>query len=1586
MEGPFYAETYELGPPVEISWLREEEGLRNLNNSVDSKNITLSISGSLINASRADGPYRGWLELREFDEWGMGRAIDYREYKTKPYNHTDFEPPAVVILNLSDYGNDTDSNGLYNFLTLNVTLRVMETGNYTIHGGLDFVLHGFWDEWMWITGTGTEVLHLVQGTTPTIQLNFDGSEIYERGFSGRFKVHIDIWNEDVNAPVARNESDTMYYYHYDHFERPLVYFNDTWMSESGMHDYVNGSMYLTINASVIVKEGAFGGGAQVYEIHGGIHYTIPGSDEPGEFITGSGNEITLYEGENIVPLNFNTVEIYRRNTSYNGTFKVYMGLSEKVGDWIGPEVDWSEYVTRGYNVSDPDDFPPPPITMEIFNDSITGGGDYLTIRAYVNITSDSFSKYGDRWYDLHGAVHCNESGWWVFVTGKGEQVYLDDLTNIVSLNFSGMEIAAYGVDGPYDIWMGLDDPATYEMIVGAKYLTSYYSVGEFIAPGAVFDERNITHRMLDFLNGTDYLTVELPIIVNDLGSYHIGGGIHWIIRWGDWEEWMFITGYGVDLVDIPPGRYNVSLNFEQGMIRDALPDDYCDILAVHAGIEDIATWQHLTHTVYETKVYNYSDFSPAGVTIEGNVTGINDDGNLYVNLTLNVSKPDNYDVHGGVHWVDYSPGWENWRFITGAWEGNVPLAGQTYINLTFNGREIYNSMQDGPYMIWIGIENMSTRRLVAYTEIETLPYNYTDFAAAAPTVRIMKENMPHASVDYMNTSGSVAYLTVNVSLNESGSGGTYWLDGGIHYRENDNWEPITGTGDIVTLSQGENIVPLNFNAGDIYSSGRDGPYMVRIAIRNITTWLDIDHYEYLTKNYSSGDAPPPPIQFGNMPEGQCDYLNSSYITINVTLNVSDASYAGIYDVHGGINYLDPNDWWYHLTSTGTWVELTNGTNNVSLNFNADEIKMGLPDGYNDTLVAWIGLSDTVTWREITHIEYITGVYNKNDLPGPRIMVEATGDCVDGPYFNISLDINVSAGNAGTYEIHGGLHWIDTTSFGWEDWRFITGTGTQQDLTEGVNNVNLSFNSGEIYNVLSEVGYNGKLAAWIGIEDPSISDHVAHTEYITMNNYSSASFDPPTLIIQCTGDYNDNGVNLVVNVTVNATGNSLNKIYKIHGGIHWRDEWEWRFITGAEIVVNVTHNMTVPLNFSGGMIRSCEHNGPYEVWVGISLEDELEDITHAKYLTSGYSYLDFAPPAIRILENCTDYLNGTQYLTINVSIDANQTGIYFLEGSLHYQVGHHWEWIAWAGKEINITSTGLQSIPLNFDGREIALAGEHGWTGGPLVAWLAVWDSTWNEISHLEEYVTGIYYPGDFSASPVTFDGSITDKGFNDTGIGKPYTQLNVTIPINVTTSGNYTVFAALFDATNNTLIVTSWNEINCSMDNVTLIFNGSKINRRRYNGTFEFKAKIFENETWFICDTLINSTHYYNYTDFVEGTLEATIVGNYSNFTDANGNLVVNVTINIAQNHTLFELYGDLFDDTATTYITNAKNVSYHRNQTGDVVVPLVFNGSAIDNSSVDKPYRLAYLRLSVFNQEEEIWEEIEVKIDPYINIYPGGA
>ncbi len=1594
LEGSLFKESHGFEPPTDITWIHQE--LVNLDNSTDVRTFMINYSGSLIYGRGVHGPYNGWLELREWDEWGSGILLGSIEFETDDYDYTEFEKPAVIVTNITDFGNDTNNNSLYDYLTLNVTINVTQPGNYSINSGLDYVVsQGFWDEWFWITGTGSGPIEFSSTGNYTIQLQFQGDEIFDKGYNGNYRYHLDVVDEETWTRIFEKNGDLTHPYNYTAFETPSLYFNKTYMSQYTHHDAIIGSELL-INASIYVGENAFEGSSNTYEIHGGVHYTNENNtDDWGEFITGNGKDIILFKGENLVQLSFDASEIRPKllddGLIENISFKVGLGFSEKIGSWYGPDIDNIDYFTQHYII---DDFPEPGITLNITDSEITDAGNWLT--TIVNITINDANFTGN--YEIHGGVHwidnsTGDNDWW-FITGNGQSINLSSTgITTLQLNFSGMEIASSDHDGPYAIYIGLERTTDWMQVASDEYYTPAYTTGDFVQPSVLIEEDNISER----INETGFFTITVPITVTNTGTYHIGSGIHWIDTSQGWDDWRFITGTGKE-DQFSVGSHNITLNFEQGMIKNELEDqNYNGPLILHIGIDNVTNWTPIASTEYETnESYSASDFTGSGINIIDHSLDISAQGDLILNVTVNATKNGSYTVHGGLHWIEQMQHWDNWIFITGIYrETETFNVGINYREYQFNGGEIYNSLQNGPYKIWFGVENQTVQppRIVAEEEFDTIAYEYTDFASAAPGVRIVKENMTAATVDFMNSSQEGNYLTVNVSINKSTNGTEqFWLDGGLEYVDESSniWEFISGTGMEISLSKGLNIKSLNFNAGDIYNSGYDGPYTVWISLRNTTTWNDADNYEYITQAYTATDAPPPPISFV-MQNGNVNYsfINESYLTINVTINVTSETYAGEYDIHGGVEYWN-GQWWEHITGTGNWFTLENGTNTVQLHFNVGEINQTIseycsnnPGSYYDTdphhLAVFMGINEIGNWNEMARHQYHTQNFTKNDFPGPSATMEVDSYFINESSFTVNLTVDISSGNQGQYDIHGGIHYIDYSQ-GWDDWRFITGTGHDFTLENGSNDISLNFNGGEIHTALQQHG-DSKLTAWLGIQEFGSWNEITHVEFETTETYSHTDFPGPGIMLNVTGDYNNqSGQYLTVNVTVTATEEYQNTPLDLHGGIHWKDGWEWRFISGTGTPLNLSNQQTnISINFNGGSIRSYEHDGPYEIWLGISEPESWEDLTHTEHTTEAYSYTSFAAPAVRIIQdNCSDFANQSQFITVNVSLNVDQADDYFLEGELFWKEGHHWQWITWTGDEIS-TTTGTNNYSLNFDATALSFAEEQGWNGQQLYCWLAVMNTTtWTEINRIDEYeLQGSYSSEDFIINPISFNGTITEyptNTSNATGNTEPYNLLNISIPLNISTPGTYNIGAALFDPINNTMITKANTTITTLVSSVNLSFNGSKIYKKGYNGSFEFRAKLFNSSTKKEYDNYVGITSSYQYNDFTEAIPEADLVDTYSSYIDSNGNLVVNITINVSNtgDGKEFEIYGELFHNQTETFITYNETVQI-LNQ-GENTTHLIFNGSAINSSTLNGPYLLTYLRLSV--KLSGLWDEIEVEKD----------
>ncbi|MFX0085601.1 MAG: NosD domain-containing protein [Candidatus Hodarchaeota archaeon] len=97
---------------------------------VGTYNFSFSFEGSKFYSLRANTSYR--ISYIVFGKFGFAPTIN-NPYITRVYNYTEFEPPAAYIKGiLNDWGQDTDGDGLFNQLILDVEINVTVTGSYII--------------------------------------------------------------------------------------------------------------------------------------------------------------------------------------------------------------------------------------------------------------------------------------------------------------------------------------------------------------------------------------------------------------------------------------------------------------------------------------------------------------------------------------------------------------------------------------------------------------------------------------------------------------------------------------------------------------------------------------------------------------------------------------------------------------------------------------------------------------------------------------------------------------------------------------------------------------------------------------------------------------------------------------------------------------------------------------------------------------------------------------------------------------------------------------------------------------------------------------------------------------------------------------------------------------------------------------------------------------------------------------------------------------------------------------------------------------------------------------------------------------
>jgi len=128
---------------------------------------------------RSPGPY-AVKKLQLYDDAGEVVAVEENSYTTKSYdvNKTDIRSARLNGI-YRDYGSDTDNDGLYDYLTIDVGVDVSEPGNYTLIGYLcDPIGNAIWS-------LGSEELDAGENL---IHMDFDGKSIWMGGHNGTYHL------------------------------------------------------------------------------------------------------------------------------------------------------------------------------------------------------------------------------------------------------------------------------------------------------------------------------------------------------------------------------------------------------------------------------------------------------------------------------------------------------------------------------------------------------------------------------------------------------------------------------------------------------------------------------------------------------------------------------------------------------------------------------------------------------------------------------------------------------------------------------------------------------------------------------------------------------------------------------------------------------------------------------------------------------------------------------------------------------------------------------------------------------------------------------------------------------------------------------------------------------------------------------------------------------------------------------------------------------------------------------------------------------------------------------------------------------
>ncbi len=299
-----------------VGWLANSTGTQIANASVQQNltpgnyNQNLLFSGKVIRNAGFNGPYKLLrVELRTAEGDDLVAVVD-NPYTTGAYTTTQFENAEARFTGTnSDLGVDTNADGQFDLLRMNVGINVNLAGTYRVTGELQ--------------GSAPIVVATKQlafsAGNQTVQLDFNGKAIYQSRQNGPYQV-VALRIENTSG-VHMDFRETAYNsnsYTYTQFVHPTTTFNSASFSEQAL-DVNADSVYEYLRFNFTVVAGAAGKYILLAEL----------DDSSSNMIDSYTKSINLIEGSNSLLIEFPGGPIYSH--AVNGPYKL-VGLS-----LIGPD-------------------------------------------------------------------------------------------------------------------------------------------------------------------------------------------------------------------------------------------------------------------------------------------------------------------------------------------------------------------------------------------------------------------------------------------------------------------------------------------------------------------------------------------------------------------------------------------------------------------------------------------------------------------------------------------------------------------------------------------------------------------------------------------------------------------------------------------------------------------------------------------------------------------------------------------------------------------------------------------------------------------------------------------------------------------------------------------------------------------------------------------------------------------------------------------------------------------------------------------------------------------------------------------------
>lgn len=452
--------------------------------------VPVYVNGPDIYNGFLDGPYYTHITLKS----EFGSVLSTGTHRTAAYKYTSFQPYAIRFVSpTSERGIDNDSDGLYDWLALTLSLDVATEDSYVIASLLVDQRDVVAERWR-------TTVRLLPGRSNVIQF-FLGYPLRLANASGPFLVANELY--DGRSVLADFLLHTTAAYLPSQFEGPPVILSPPHADRGvdtdgdGLYSHLEVSVRLTAErTSAVSLEGELRSGDGVVLI---------------QAVT---METTVAKGPATVALYFAGPTIYSKGL--DGPYQVRLRVRDGAGRLLSEGVHTTQFyghtqfeprvlqLNRGQHVD--------------YGVDVDGNGKYDVLRLDVNAT-----------VDVSGTFVFDATLWdgsmLVAIAGVSRQLSLVAGPWTVAIDFPGFLINASRIDGPYRVTIQVRDTRDGSLADTGAHKTRGYLVSDFEANavdailGIVKEERLDSESVPD--GYANILRVVLSVSVRASGVYRL---------------------------------------------------------------------------------------------------------------------------------------------------------------------------------------------------------------------------------------------------------------------------------------------------------------------------------------------------------------------------------------------------------------------------------------------------------------------------------------------------------------------------------------------------------------------------------------------------------------------------------------------------------------------------------------------------------------------------------------------------------------------------------------------------------------------------------------------------------------------------------------------------------------------------------------------------------------------------------------------------------------------------------------------------------------------------------------------------------